>query len=108
MTPAPVPCRPNCMLACPLDAWSTYLLDDDSDHPPGWRLGHLIGWGRIPSDRWTDALAMTAATYDPGEVIDALRYLADHWTSATFTAADRQRAVALLDRWTRATRRAAA
>lgn len=96
-----VPCRRNCALQCPTYEWSDYLLNDGSHHPPGWRLGHLISWGRIPNDEWRQAMMFVEDVYGPVEVRDTLRYLSKHWVSKTFTDRDLSRVQALLVKYER-------
>ncbi|CAN5268767.1 hypothetical protein BH23ACT9_BH23ACT9_14720 [soil metagenome] len=99
MIEEPVPCRRNCAMACLVDEWSGYLLNDLADFNAGARLGFLISWGRIPLTSWPDALELVERIYGRSAVLDALRWLAKCPLSRQFTEDHRMRVQAILTRY---------
>ena len=83
-------------MACPVDDWSPILLDDASTVLPRFRLSAVITAGRVPPDRWHEALGLTVAYYGVGEVIDALRHMTTVPIGFGWTLEQRKRCEALL------------
>lgn len=99
MTADLLPCRPNCALACPVDEWSPILLDDASTVLPRFRLSAVIVSGRVPEDRWHEALGTAVACYGIGEVIRSLHHMTTVPLGYGWTVEKRHRCEALLSKY---------